>query len=62
MNSGKVPTNSYFVLGDNRNNSDDSRFPDVGFVGRELIMGRAVARYWPLAAVGIIRTPEIFAK
>ncbi|NLA57291.1 MAG: signal peptidase I [Firmicutes bacterium] len=58
----KVPRNSYFVLGDNRNNSDDSRFPDVGFVGRELIMGRAVARYWPLPAIGIIGIPETFSR
>ena len=41
-----VPPNDYFVLGDNRAESSDSR--DWGFVPRNNIVGRAVLVYWPL--------------
>ena len=41
----------YFVLGDNRNDSIDSREPEVGAVRREDILGRAVFRVWPLHGV-----------
>ena len=39
-----VPPESYFVMGDNRNNSEDSRY--WGFVPRELVIGRAMFVYW----------------
>ncbi|MEG6584066.1 signal peptidase I [Dendrosporobacter sp. 1207_IL3150] len=43
-----VPEGTVFVMGDNRNNSEDSRFKDVGFVPLELIKGKAVLVFWPL--------------
>lgn len=36
-----------FVLGDNRSNSRDSRYPDVGFVSIEKVKGRACVVFWP---------------
>lgn len=44
----KVPEGRIFVMGDNRNNSEDSRFRDVGFVPLELVKGKAVMVFWPL--------------
>ena len=47
-----VPNDQYFVLGDHRNSSSDSR--TWGFVKREAIYGKAVFVYWPLASMGRI--------
>lgn len=38
----------YFVMGDNRNNSTDSRNPSVGNIRKKDILGRAWLRIWPL--------------
>jgi signal peptidase I len=43
-----VPEGSYFVMGDRRNNSADSRY--WGFVPRAYIQGRVGMRFWPLSA------------
>lgn len=47
--------NEYFVLGDNRNNSTDSREPSVGKIDREQIVGRALMRIWPLNQMGLLK-------
>lgn len=48
-----VPEDSYFVLGDHRNLSNDSR--DFGAVQREYIYGKAVFAYWPADKLGKLR-------
>ena len=45
----------YFVLGDNRNNSEDSRFTQVGVIHRDDIVGRAWLRIYPFDRIGFIR-------
>lgn len=45
----------YFVMGDNRNNSTDSRTEIVGNIKRDDIIGRAWVRIWPLSKMGILR-------
>ena len=52
-----VPENQYFVLGDNRSHSSDSR--DWGFVPKENIIGKAWLRYWPPKMMGIISAKGI---
>ncbi len=48
-----VPADEYFVLGDHRSSSNDSRA--WGFVPKKLIYGKAVFVYWPLEKMGRVR-------
>ena len=45
----------YFVLGDNRNHSSDSREPNVGVLKRKDLIGRAWVRIWPFDSMGVIQ-------
>jgi len=50
-----VPDDSYFVMGDNRENSNDSRAKAVGLIPMSRIKGKAVLRIWPLSKLGFIK-------
>lgn len=51
----EVPEGHYFVLGDNRNNSHDSRKWENKYVPEEDILGKAGFRYWPLNKIGFVK-------
>ncbi|MCR5212742.1 MAG: signal peptidase I [Lachnospiraceae bacterium] len=50
----KLGADEYFVLGDNRNDSKDSRFADVGNIKRSTIIGKAVFRLYPFNKMHVI--------
>ena len=50
----QVPENKYFLLGDNRNESIDSRNTTVGCVSDDQVIGKVVFRVWPLGDFGSV--------
>lgn len=53
-----VPGGKYFVVGDNRPHSSDSR--EFGPIAKEDFIGKALLRYWPFSRMGIISRPSYF--
>ena len=50
----KVPGTGYFVMGDQRSNSVDSRNSVVGAISRDDIIGKICVRVWPLSRLGLV--------
>ena len=50
-----IPEGCYFMMGDNRNNSNDSRFWHNKYVAKDAILGKAVLRYWPFSKFGTVK-------
>lgn len=49
-----VGSNQYFVLGDNRNHSYDSRYKEIGTISNKVILGKVWIRFFPFSEIGFI--------
>lgn len=54
ITSVEVPEGSIFVMGDNRNHSTDSRYPDLGVVDQRYVLGRALFVFLPFSSLGAV--------
>lgn len=51
----KVPEGKFFFMGDNRINSRDSRYTDVGFIDKSDIIAKAGLKFWPISEISILK-------
>jgi signal peptidase I len=58
IRAATVPEGTVFVMGDNRSNSKDSRYDEVGFIPFDKIVGRADIVFWPLDEMKLIDHPD----
>jgi len=53
-----IPAGQYFVMGDNRENSQDSRFRNPPGIKRSDFVGKAFVKIWPLGRIGLVHLPS----